>query len=87
MHYRQAQETFTPTTLPDDAIRRVLGAVKSGPDAKAQAPYGAIALEADRGGDLRADLMRQRRETMDRLEQIEAALDELDALATLERVS
>jgi hypothetical protein len=52
-------------------------------DAVAQARLSAIALESDRD-QLRADLMRQRRELKEDLEMVERGLDELDALRVLE---
>lgn len=60
--------------------------VPPGPQAVFQAHCSALALEQDRE-QLRADLMRQRRENIEARERIEAALDELDALRVLERAS
>jgi len=74
-------------SLPDEFIRRVLGNPKTGPKAILQASYSAQALEQDRRADLRASLMRQRRELKEKLDSVEAALDELDALDCLERAT
>lgn len=60
--------------------------VPPGPQAVFQAHCSALALEQDRE-QLRADLMRQRRQNLEERERIEAALDELDALRILERAS
>ena len=75
-------------TLSDEFIRAVMHP-KVGVQAIAQARYGAQALEADReatrNDELRGDLMRSRRELKEALALVEAQLDELDALRTLER--
>lgn len=51
------------------------------------AAYSAQLLEADRRATLRADLLRQRRETKETLAGIDLMLDELDAQDCLDRVS
>lgn len=70
----------------EDVRRAVKRAPPAGMKAMQQARLSAIALESDRE-QLRADLMRQRRENLEERERIESALDELDALRILERVS
>ena len=66
-----------------EAVKRVPTA---GTEAMKQARYSAIALESDRE-QLRADLMRRLRENGDERGWLNDALDELDALRILERVS
>ena len=63
-----------------------LGFPKRGLAAVKQAHYSHLAVENDRA-ELRADLMRQRRELREDLEMVDRALDDLDALRILERKS
>lgn len=73
--------------IDDSDVRREMQRVpEPGPKAVQQARLSAIALEGDRS-EMRADLMRQRRELKEDLEMVECALDELDALRILERAS
>lgn len=73
--------------IEDEDVRKAIKRVpEAGAKAMQQARLSAIALEADRE-QLRADLMRQRRECIEERERIEAALDELDALRILEKCS
>jgi hypothetical protein len=69
-------------SLSPDFVRQVLSSPKC---TVKQAAYSALALEQDRVATLRDDLMRRRRELKDALAMVEAQLDELDALRTLER--
>ena len=70
--------------IDDTDVRRELKRVpQPGPKAIQQARLSAIAVEEDRE-QLRADLMRRRRENLEERERIESALDELDALRILE---
>lgn len=71
--------------IDDSEVRAAVGPLPSR-DAIKQAHYSAIALEDSRE-QLRADLMRQRRECIEERERIEAALDELDALRVLETLT
>lgn len=68
--------------IQDDDVRIAVGPLPKR-DAVAQARLSAIALERDRD-DLRADLMRQRRELKADLVMVEAGLDDLNALRFLE---
>ncbi len=69
--------------ITDEDVREAVGTLPVR-DAVNQAHYSALALEQEQ---LRTDLMRQRRENIEDRERIERALDELDALRVLERVS
>jgi len=70
--------------IEDEDVRAAVKRVpEAGAKALQQARLSAIALEGDRE-QLRADLMRRRRENLDERERIESALDELDALRILE---
>ena len=73
--------------IDDTDVREAVKCVpEAGVKAMQQARLSAIALENDRA-ELRADLMRRRRENLEERDLIEAALDELDALRILERAS
>ena len=81
-YFRDAQAAGV--SLSADFVRRVLGDPKCSVE---QAAYSALALEQDRQATLRDDLMRQRRELKEKLANVEAALDELDALRVLESLT
>lgn len=73
--------------IEDEDVRQAVKRVpQAGAKAMQQARLSAIALENDRA-QLRADLMRQRRENIEQRDRIEAALSELDVLDCLERAS
>jgi hypothetical protein len=73
--------------ITDEDVREAVKRVpQAGAKAIQQARLSAIALESDRE-QLRADLMRRLRENGDERARINDALDELEALAVLERVS
>jgi len=73
--------------IEDEDVREAVKRVpEAGAKAMQQARLSALALESDRE-QLREDLMRKRRELKADLEDIEAGLDELDALRILERAS
>lgn len=71
--------------IEDEDVRAAVGPLPAR-DAINQAHYSALALEGERR-QLREDLLRRRGELIQQREQVERALDELDALRVLETIS